>query len=73
MSYQMEKHKFTEIIVLLHSHLRRFFANVGLKFSNINNRRVMSADVGILLSFMQLIEEYLLATKRFLLFPILKI
>ena len=50
---------------LLHSHSQRFFANVSLKFSNINNRRVTSAHVVILLSFMQLIEEYLLDAKRF--------
>ena len=54
--------KFSEKIVLLHSHSQRFFANVSLKFSNINNRRVTSAYVAMLLSFMQLIEEYLLAT-----------
>ena len=57
--------KFSEIIVLFHSHLQRFFANVSLKFSNINNRRVTSAHAAILLSFMQLIEEHLLATKGF--------
>ena len=57
--------------VLLHSHSQRFFANVSLKFSNINNRRVTSAHVGILLSFMQLIEEYLLAIKIVWLFLIL--
>ena len=64
MSSQMEQtQRFSEKIVLLHSHSQRFFANVSLKFSNINNRRVTSAHVVILLSFMQLIEEYLLATK----------
>ena len=57
--------KFLEIIVLLHSHSQRFFANVSLKFSNIKNRRVTSAHVAIFLSSLQLIEEYLLATKRF--------
>ena len=64
MSSQMEQtQRFSEKIVLLHSHLQRFFANVSLKFSNINNRRVTFAHVVILLSFMQLIEEYLLPTK----------
>ena len=53
---------FRKKIVLLHSHSQGFFANVSLKFSNINNIRVTSAYVAILLSFMQLIEEYLLAT-----------
>ena len=61
--------KFSEIIVLLHSHLQRFFANVSLKFTNINNRQVTSAHVAILLSFMQLIEEYLLAAKKNLIIP----
>ena len=42
------------------------FANVSLKFSNLNNRRVTAAYVAILLSFMQLIEEYLLATFFFI-------
>ena len=51
--------KFSEIIVLLHSHSQRFFSNVSLKISNINNRRMTSAHVAILLSFMQLIKEYL--------------
>ena len=74
MSSQMEKHIFFQKkIVLLHSHPQRFFANVSLKFSNINNRRVTSAYVAILLSFMQLIEEYLLATFFLLLFLILMI
>ena len=46
MSYQMEKtKKFSEIIVLLHSHSQSFVANVSLKFSNINNRQVTSAHV----------------------------
>ena len=48
--------------VSFHFHSLRFFTNVSLKFSNINNRQVTSAYVAILLSFMQLIEEYLLAT-----------
>ena len=48
----------------LHSNSQRFFANVSLKFSNSNNRRMTSANVAILLSFMQLIEEYMLAIKR---------
>ena len=66
MSYQIEKtQKFSEIIVLLHSHSQRFFANSILKILNINNRRVTYAHVVILLHFIQLIEEYLLATKRF--------
>ena len=60
-----KKKKFSEMIVLLHSHSQCFFANVSLKFSNINNRRVTSAHVAIRLSFLQLIEEYLLATKIF--------
>ena len=61
--YKWKTQQFSEIIVLLHPRSHRFFANVSLKFSNINNRRVTSAHVAILLSFMQLIEEYLLATK----------
>ena len=66
MSLLMEKHKkVSEIIVLLHFHSQRFFANVSLKFSNSNNRRMMFAHVAILLSFMRMIEEYLLAIKRF--------
>ena len=61
----MEKtQKFSETIVLLHSHSQRFLANVSVKFSNINNRRVTSAHVATLLSFMQLIEEYPLAKKK---------
>ena len=55
----------SQIIVLSHSHTQHFFANVGLKFSNINNMLVKSAHVAILLSFMQLIEENLLAKKYF--------
>ena len=47
---------------------RCFFANVSLKFSNINNRLVTSAHVAILLSFVQRIEEYLLA-KKLLIIP----
>ena len=39
-------------------------ANVSLKFSNPNNRWVTSAHVAILLFFMQLIEEYLLAIQN---------
>ena len=64
----MEKNTnfFRKKIVLLHSHSQRFFANDTLKFSNINIRRVTSAYVAILLSFMQLIEEYLLATFVFI-------
>ena len=66
MSEQMEKtQKFSEIIVLLHYHSQRFFANVSLKFSNINNRLVTSAHVAIRLSFVLQIEEYLLAKKAF--------
>ena len=62
-----KKHKsFHKKIVLLHSHSQRFFAKVSLKFSNINNRRVTSAFVATLLSFMQLIEEYLSATFFFI-------
>ena len=53
--------KVLQIIVLSHYHSQRFFANVSLKFSNSNNRRITFAYVTILLSFMQLIEEYLLA------------
>ena len=66
----MEKtQKFSEIIFLLHSLSQRFFANVSLKFSNINNERVTTAHVAILLSLMQLIEEYLLAKKKILIIP----
>ena len=56
LSFQKKKN------VLLHSHSQCFFAKVSLKFSNFYNRRVTSAYVAILLSFMQLIEGYLLAT-----------
>ena len=38
-----------------------FFANISLKFSNSNYRRVTVVHAAILLSFMQLIEENLLA------------
>ena len=65
--------KVSEIIVLLHSRSQRFFANVSLKFSDSNNRRMMFMHVAILLPFMQLIEEYLLAIKIFLLFLIHRI
>ena len=66
----MEKHTcYLEIIILLHSHSQRFFASVSVKFSNINNRRVTSAHVATLLSFMQLIEEYRLAIKKILIIP----
>ena len=66
MSKLMKKtQKVSEIIVLLHSHPQCFFANIRLKFSDSNNRRMMFGHVGILLSFKQLIEEYLLAIKRF--------
>ena len=54
---------------ILHSHSQRFFANVSVKILNINSRRVTSAHVVTLLSFMQLIEEYLLAIKRILIIP----
>ena len=55
----------SEIIVLVHSHSQRFFANVSLKFSNSINRQMTFAHVVILLPFMPLIEEYLLAIKSF--------
>ena len=42
---------FSEIIVLLHSHSLRFFANVSLKFSNINNGRVTPAHIAKLFVF----------------------
>ena len=61
-----------EIIVLLHSHSQRFFANVSLKFSNSNNRRMTFARVRILLYVMQLFEEYLSAIKK-ILFLILRV
>ena len=64
MSLQMEKTQ-TFADFFFHSHSQRFFTSVSVKFSNINNRRVASAHVVTLLSFMQLIEEYLLAIKRF--------
>ena len=41
------------------------FAYVSVRFSNINNRRVTSSHVAELLSFIQFIEEYLLAIKIF--------
>ena len=47
-----KKQKFSKIIVLLHSYSQRFFANVSVKFSNINNKRMTSAHVATLLSFM---------------------
>ena len=40
-------------------------ANGQSYFSNCDNRRMMFAHAGILLSFMQLIEEYLVALKDF--------
>ena len=59
----------SEIIVELHSQAQRFFAYVCkwsvLFFSNCNNSRMMFAHAGILLSFMQRIDEYLLALKDF--------
>ena len=61
--------KFSERIVLLCSHAQRFFANVRLKISNINSRLVTSAHVAILVSFMQLFEEYLLTTKKIFIIP----
>ena len=51
--------KVSEIIVLFYSNSQRFFANVSLKFSNSNNRRITFAHIAILLSIMHLIEEYL--------------
>ena len=66
MSLEMEKtQKFPEIIAFFHYNSQRVFANVSVKFSNINNRRVTSVHVATLLSCMQLIEKYLLAIKRF--------
>ena len=62
----------SEIIVLLHSQPQGSFANVSLKFSNSNNRRLTFVHVAIRLSFMQLIEEFLLII-FFLLFLILRI
>ena len=45
---QWKKHKrFQKIIVLLHPHSQRVFANVSLTFSNSNNRRVTFAHVAI--------------------------
>ena len=70
--YKWKTPTFLEIIVLLHFHSQSFFANASLKFSNINNRGVTSANVAILLSFMQLIKEHLLAKKK-ILFLILSI
>ena len=46
--------------------MQRFFANVSLKFSNTNNKWITFASVAILLSFMQLIEKYLLAVNIFI-------
>ena len=57
----MEKHKSFQ----KYSHSQRFFTIVSLKFSDINNRRVTSAHVAIRLSFMQLIDEYLLSKRCF--------
>ena len=57
--------KVSKIAVLLHSHSQHFFASVSLKFSNSNIRRMTSAHVAILLSFMQPTEGYLLALKDF--------
>ena len=64
MSKLMENTKVFRNNGFLHSHSQRFFSNVSLNFSNIDNRQVTSAHVVILLSFMQLIEEYLLAIRR---------
>ena len=55
--------KVLEIVVYLHSHSQRFFANVSLNFSNSNYRCMTFAHVAILLSFMQWDEEYLVAQK----------
>ena len=65
----MEKTQNDSVIIdLLHSHSHRFFANVSLKFSSSNNRRMTFAHIAILLSFRQLIEEYLLG-KKILIIP----
>ena len=56
------------IIVYLHSQAQRFFAYVSKwsdLFSNCNNRRMTFAHSGILLSFMQVIDEYLVTLKDF--------
>ena len=51
--------------VIAYSQSQRFFANVSLNFLNNNNRRMMFAHAAILLSFMQQVEEYLMALKDF--------
>ena len=61
--------KISEIIVYLHSQVQRVFfltsAYDQSYFSNCNNRRISFAHAGILLSFMQHIDEYLVALKDF--------
>ena len=52
-------------IIKSHFQSQRVFANVGLNFSNSNNRWMMFPHVVILFSFMQMVEEYLVALKDF--------
>ena len=56
------------MIAVVQFQSQRLFANVSLKFSNSNYRRMTFAYVTIFLSFMQLIEEYLLAKKILIIF-----
>ena len=51
------------IVVDLHYQSQHFFANVSLNFSNSNYRCMRFAHVTILLSFIQRVEEYLVALK----------
>ena len=48
-------------MVKLHPQAQRFFAY----FSNYNNRRMTFVHAAIILSFMQRVEEYLVAFKDF--------
>ena len=61
MSSLIGKHEVSEIDIYLHSQMQRFFANVSLFFSYRNERCMAFAEAAILLSFMQRIEEYVVA------------
>ena len=65
MSHLMGKAKCFEKIVYLHSQSQRFFANVSYNFSNSNYGCMTFARVSSILSFMQWVEEYLVALKDF--------
>ena len=66
----MEKHKkISEIIVLLHSHSQRFFANVSLKVSNINNRSCDVRACRDTFVFYATDEEVSVGNKKILIIP----